>query len=74
MRYNVKVITQAKKNLVKEEGDSLKVYLTVPAIEGKANKALVEILADFFKVKKRQVEITKGLKSHNKTITILEIS
>jgi uncharacterized protein len=71
MQINVKVIPGAKKNLLKEENASYKVYLTAPPVEGKANKALIEFLAEYFKVKKNQIEITKGLKSRNKTVNIL---
>ncbi|MBF0386088.1 MAG: DUF167 domain-containing protein, partial [Candidatus Omnitrophica bacterium] len=58
---------------IEKKGDVLCAYLKSPAIEGKANKALIEVLADFLRVKKRQLQIIKGLKSRNKTITILDI-
>ncbi|MDP8264763.1 MAG: DUF167 domain-containing protein [Candidatus Aceula lacicola] len=70
MRINIKVIASAKKNLIKEEGDILKVYLNAPAADGKANKALLAFLAKYFKVSKGKIEIIKGLKSRNKTIMI----
>jgi hypothetical protein len=72
-KIDIKVIPKAKKELVKEENGILKVYLTAPAIEGKANEALVECLSEYFHVKKRSIEITKGLKSRYKTINILEL-
>ena len=71
MRINVKVIVQAKKSLIKEAGGIFKVYLNAPAVDGKANKALIEFLAEHFSVKKSAVEIIKGLKSRNKTINIV---
>ncbi|HLC38814.1 MAG TPA: DUF167 domain-containing protein [Patescibacteria group bacterium] len=66
----VKVIPKAKLNTVKETEDGLKVYLTKPAQKNKANKALVEILADYFKIKKSQITIQKGEKSRHKIIEI----
>ncbi|MEO0130396.1 MAG: DUF167 domain-containing protein, partial [candidate division WOR-3 bacterium] len=48
----IRVIPNAKKNEVVKEENRLKVYLTAPPIEGKANKALIEILAEYFNVKK----------------------
>ena len=72
MIINVKVIPSAKKNMIKEEKELFKVYLTVPATEGRANKALIELLAEYFSVKKRQVVITKGLHSRQKVINIKE--
>ena len=70
MRINIKVIASAKKNLIRAEGDILKVYLNAPAVDGKANKALVAFLAKYYKVSKGKIEIIKGLKSRNKTIMI----
>jgi hypothetical protein len=70
MIVQVKVIPGAKKTVVQDEGTRLKVYLTAPPVEGKANEALVECLAAYFAVKKRRVTIIKGLKSKHKTINI----
>ncbi|HNV24550.1 MAG TPA: DUF167 domain-containing protein, partial [Candidatus Omnitrophota bacterium] len=68
-----KVIPKAKKEFMKEENGVFKIYLTAPAVEGKANDALIAFLSEHFKVRKRAIEITKGLKSRYKTITILEL-
>jgi hypothetical protein len=70
IQIQLKVVPGAKKNLLKQEGAVYKVYLTAPAVEGKANKALVDFLAQEFKVRKRQIEIIKGLKSRDKIIMI----
>ena len=70
MEITIKVIAGARKNLVKQEGDLWKVHLTAPAVDGKANKALLSVLADYFLVPKSRIEITKGLKSRHKTISI----
>lgn len=70
MKINIKAIPGAKKNLVKKDGDSLKIYLTAPAVDGKANKALVELLSEYYKVKKGDIEIIKGLKSRHKIVNI----
>ena len=70
MIITIKTVPGAKKNFLKEENGCYKVYLTAPALEGKANKALIEYLADYFRVKKSQIEIIKGLKSRNKTVNI----
>ena len=67
---NIRVVPGAKKNLLKEEAGRLKVYLSAPAVEGKANKALVEFLAEYFQVRKSQIEIIKGLKSRDKIVNI----
>jgi len=78
MNIDIKVIPGAKKNAVKPDPDGPKagawrVYVTAPAADGKANKALIALLADYFRVRKGQIEITKGLKSRHKTISIKDI-
>ncbi|MBF0478656.1 MAG: YggU family protein [Candidatus Omnitrophica bacterium] len=73
MIINIKVTPGAKKNLLKDENGQLKLHLTAPAVEGKANKAVIDFLADYYDVRKTNIEIIKGLKSRNKTININEI-
>lgn len=70
MRIEIKVIAGAKRNIIKEENGRWRVYLQAPAVDGKANQALIEVLADHFRVRKNQVNIIKGLKSPLKTISI----
>lgn len=70
MKLDIKIIPGAKKNFVKEEEGLTKIYITAPAVDGKANKALVAFLAEHFSIKKNQISIIKGLKSRNKTINI----
>ncbi len=54
-------------------GDALNVKLTAPAVEGKANKALVEFLSEYFGIKKKQVEIKSGDKSREKTVALKDV-
>lgn len=70
MKVNIKVVPGAKKNIIKQEGNIFKIYTTAPAVDGKANKAIVPFLAKHFSVEKSQIEIIRGLKSRNKTIRI----
>jgi len=70
MRLNIKVIPNAKQNKVVVEPGRLKVYLTAPAVEGKANKALVEFLADHYQVKRRAVRVVLGEKNRDKVVEI----
>jgi len=48
----------------------LKVRLTSPPVEGKANKQLITFLSENFKVKKSEIKIVAGLKSREKLIEI----
>lgn len=51
-------------------GERIKVRLAARAVEGKANQALVEFLAQHYKVPKRNVRIESGLKSRQKRVVI----
>ena len=53
-----------------EHGGRMKLRLAAPAVEGKANEALVEFLAGYFGVPKRNVRIVSGLKSTQKRVMI----
>jgi uncharacterized protein (TIGR00251 family) len=70
MNFDVRVSPKASRNLVKNEGGIIKVYLTKPAADGQANAQLLELLADYFKVKKYQVQILKGHNSRNKIVSV----
>ncbi len=69
-RVEVKVIPKAGRNAVKEEAGRLKVYVTAPPENGKANGAVIELLADHFGVKKRNIVIVRGETSPLKVIEI----
>lgn len=71
MLLNIKVITRASKNQIKEEDTQYKVYLTAAPIDGKANDALIEILASHFHITKQQIKIVRGLKSKHKMVEII---
>lgn len=49
---------------------SLKIRLHAPAIEGRANEALIKYLAELFAVPARQIVLVRGKKSRQKTLII----
>lgn len=51
--------------------DRLKIKLNAPAVDGKANKGLIEFLSNFFEVPRSKIKIVKGQKSKIKTIAIV---
>ena len=51
-------------------GERIKVRLAARAVDGKANQALVDFLAQHYKVPKRNVRIESGLKSRQKRVVI----
>ena len=69
-KIKIKVIPNAKKDKVLEEGDLFKVYVNAPAVDGKANKALIGVLAEHFNILKSGIRIIRGEKSKEKVIEI----
>ncbi|MBN3033845.1 MAG: DUF167 domain-containing protein [Candidatus Saganbacteria bacterium] len=70
MMISVRVVPRARQNKVVEEADRLKVYLTAPPVEGKANEALIEVLAKHFGVKKRRLRLLRGEKGRDKVVEL----
>ncbi len=70
MLLNVKVIPNARRNEIKREGNCWKVHLRAPAEKGKANKLLIKLFSQKFKVKKNQIKIVQGGKSRHKIVQI----
>ena len=74
MRISVKVFPNSKTEEVVKEGDRFLVRVKEPAKEGKANRAVIKLLAEHFGVSQRQVAISSGFGSRNKVIEILGLS
>jgi uncharacterized protein (TIGR00251 family) len=51
-------------------GDSLKLRLSAPPVEGKANEALIDYIAKRFDVPRRNVEIVSGERSREKRVAV----
>ncbi len=69
--FAVKVHPRAKKNTIAGEvGDALKISLTTPPIEGRANKACIELLAETLNVPRSSVTIAAGQSSRNKVVRV----
>lgn len=67
----VKVLTRSSKDqIMGKEGDVLKVKLTAPPVDGKANEALIELLARRLGVSKTRIEIISGRRSRLKSLLI----
>lgn len=71
MIIQVRVIPKAKSNRIQELTDnSLKIHITQPSEDNKANKAVIETLSRYYGIKKSQVSIIRGEHSQNKLIEI----
>lgn len=51
---------------------TLHVYVKEPPLEGRANLAVIEALAEYYKIKKYQIELIRGQTSKQKVFKILK--
>jgi uncharacterized protein len=73
--FAVKVHPRARKNAVTGTvGDALKIALTAPPVEGKANQAVIGFFADLFQIPRSSVTIASGATSRNKVVRIAGIT
>ncbi|HEY6352405.1 MAG TPA: DUF167 domain-containing protein [Candidatus Angelobacter sp.] len=69
--FSIKVQPRARKNAITGAiGEALKLSLTAPPVEGKANHAVIDFLADFFDIPRSSVTIASGASSRLKLIRI----
>ncbi len=69
--FQVKVHPRAKKNAITGEvGDALKLALTAPPVEGRANEACAAFLAEVLNVPRSSVRISAGETSRLKIIRV----
>ena len=67
----VKVHPRARKNAITGVvGDAIKIALTAPPVEGRANEACIEFVAKFLNVPRSSVTIAAGESSRQKLIRI----
>jgi uncharacterized protein (TIGR00251 family) len=68
----VKVIPNSKSNkIVEQKNNFLKIKLTAPAHEGKANKALISFLSQTLKIPKNKIQIISGEKAREKKVLLI---
>jgi uncharacterized protein (TIGR00251 family) len=69
--FSIKLHPRAKKNAITGTlGDALKVSLTAPPVEGRANEGCIEFFADLLKLPRSSITIAAGQTSRNKLIRI----
>ena len=73
--FAVKVHPRAKKNAITGEvGDALKLSLTAPPADGKANEACIDFFAKLLKVPRSSVTIAAGQASRKKLIRVSDVT
>jgi uncharacterized protein len=70
MRIEVKVTPKAGAEKVVEKDGKLRVYVTTAPEDGKANKAVIKLLAKQFSVAPSRISIIRGETSRNKIVDI----
>jgi uncharacterized protein len=71
----VHIVPNAKNDVVVgEHGGALKIKLRAPAVEGKANAALMHFLGEQLEVPRNAIVLKSGEKSRGKTIEIHGLS
>jgi uncharacterized protein (TIGR00251 family) len=73
--FTVKLHPRAKRIAITGEiGDALKLSVTAPPIDGRANQACIEFFANLLEVPRSSVTIASGETSRNKVIRIAGLS
>jgi uncharacterized protein (TIGR00251 family) len=72
MFIKVKVSPGCKKDeIIKKKDDEFEVKVKEKAEEGRANRAVIKVLADYFKIDESRIKLVKGFKTRNKIFEIL---
>jgi hypothetical protein len=73
--FAVRVQPRAKKSAITGAvGDALKIAITAPPIEGKANAACIDLLSTILKVPRSSITIAAGQTSRNKVVRVAGLS
>lgn len=62
-----------KPRVTKDPQGLLHVYVSAPALEGRANQAVIESLAEYFRIKRYRITLLSGQHTKNKTFEIKEL-
>jgi len=73
--FVVKVHPRGKRNAITGAmGDAVKISLTAPPLDGRANQACIEFVSDFLKVARSSVTIASGESSRRKVVRVAGLS
>ena len=68
---NLRLVPRASKNAIQgEHGDALKIRITAPPVEGRANEECIRFLSSLLNVRRSDIAIAAGQKSKNKRVTV----
>lgn len=71
----IRVTPRARRDEIVEvlEDQTIKIRLTAPPVEGKANQALIEFLAKVLGIPQSKIEIVAGQTGRDKLVSILDM-
>ena len=70
-RLKLRIVPNAKRDeVIGEYGDAVKIKVAAPAVEGKANEALLEFIAEKLSLHRRDIALISGEKSRDKLVEI----
>jgi uncharacterized protein (TIGR00251 family) len=71
----VRVLPRASKNEIAEirSDGTIRIRLTAPPVDGKANAALIQFLAEILDVPRSRIEIIAGATGRDKLVSILDL-
>lgn len=73
--FQVRVQPRARKNgIMGEAGECLKLALSAPPVEGRANEACIAYLAGLLSVPRSSVTIAMGAGTRNKVVRVIGLS
>jgi len=70
IKFRIKVSANAKADLIDFCDETIKIKIKAPAVDGKANKALIQYLSKLTGISKSKIKIVNGEKSSIKTICV----
>ncbi len=71
---SLKIVPNGRKDEILELGEMIRLRLKAPPVEGKANAHLVKLLAGWFHIPKNRVNLIRGEKSRDKSISVEGLS
>jgi len=73
MLIKVKAYPQAgKQEIIKKGNDSFEIWVKEKPIQGQANRAIITILSDYFKIPRENIKLVKGFRERNKIFEIIK--
>ena len=73
--FEIRVVPRASRSEAAGiQGDALKLRITAPPVEGKANEECIHLLAELLGVKRGQVTIVAGHTARTKTVVVAGVS